>query len=187
MGRFGVFGGGGGTGSPYTHCPPSDHTITINLTLAHRNETAVRLSGGEAWPKMKEPMAVLAGRDRRRGFRPTPPVGGPAGRTTARNSGRPNRPAETASEDFGRHYRAAVQPAETATEDFGRHRRAVVRRAEPPGGTPAGRDRRRGFRPKIWPTPPGSGPGGRTAGSFRYTPHPMCHLKKQNPPPRPVK
>ena len=33
VGRFGVLGGGGGTGSPYLPLLPSNHTITINLTL----------------------------------------------------------------------------------------------------------------------------------------------------------
>ena len=49
----------------------------------------------------------------------------------------------------------------------------------------AGRDRNRGFGPKIRPTPPGGIPAGRlgrpNTGSFRYTSHPMCLLKKQNP------
>ena len=34
VGRFGVLGGGGGAQAPLTSpCPPSNHTITINLTL----------------------------------------------------------------------------------------------------------------------------------------------------------
>ena len=42
-------------------------------------------------------------------------------------------------------------------------------------------NRRRGFWPKIRPTPPGGGPAGRTAGSFRYPPHPMCLLESKVP------
>ena len=130
---------------------------------AHRNETAVGLGGG---PRPKNSAAV----------RPADS----AGRTAGRRSGRPKS---------------------------------------------AGRDRRGGFWPKIWPTPPGGGSAGRpagrtaglvgtggsagrpaeigrpnrraevrpaesagrTAGSFRYPPNPMCPLKKQSPPLRPFK
>ena len=33
VGRFGVLGGGGGQAPLTSPCPPSNHSITINLTL----------------------------------------------------------------------------------------------------------------------------------------------------------
>ena len=40
MGRIGVWGGGGAHAPRNSPCPPSNHTITINLTLTFGNSHA---------------------------------------------------------------------------------------------------------------------------------------------------
>ena len=66
--------------------------LTFEQVPAHRNGTAVRLSGGEARPKVKEPMAVSAGR------------------SAGRRYGRLNQQADTAAEPNRRNLTGRAEP-----------------------------------------------------------------------------
>ena len=60
VGRFGVFGGGGGAQAPLTSpCRPSNHTITINLTLTFAATWFGHASHVD-WAKQDPPIWLMA-------------------------------------------------------------------------------------------------------------------------------